>query len=158
MGVVAFKKDKRRAEFDRVEPKAPPKAKGLTTTGQTKQGPWRRREVRVDVRVKSCLSMQHYTDTGGYKAIGSQPTWRFLAKQPPCDHSFGADFTTLDPQAPQLAKRLLIPRTKLAYRFEFGGSAGLEPLPGGRGAFIFFSRTDYAVEPPRQVFEGATGL
>ncbi len=102
--------------------------------------------------------MHHYTDKDGYNVIGSQPTWRFVAGQPPGEHPFGAYFTTLAPETPHLAKRLRIPRTKLAYRFEFTGSQGLAPLEGGRGAYVFFSPVDYLVEPPRQVYHGETGL
>lgn len=104
------------------------------------------------------MTVQHYTDKDGFHVIGSQPTWRFVAAQPPGDHPFGTYFTTLGPDTLHLAKRLRIPRTKLGFRFEFTGQDGLEPLEGGRGAFIFLSRVDYLVERPRQVFQGETGL
>lgn len=102
--------------------------------------------------------MQHYTDKDGFDVIGSQPTWKFVAAKPPGDHPFGAYFTTLGPDTPHLAKKLRIPRTKLAFRFEFTGEDGLEPLDGGRGAFIRLSRVDYFVEQPRQIFKGETEL
>jgi hypothetical protein len=102
--------------------------------------------------------MYHYTDRDGYNAIGSQGTWLFHAGQPPGDHPVGAYFTTLGPDTKNLAQRLRIPRSKVKYVFEFSGSDGLEPLPGGRGEYIFYSPTDYEVEPSRQIFAGETGL
>lgn len=102
--------------------------------------------------------MQHYTDLNGYNGISSHPTWRLVAAAPPGEHPFGAYFTNLGPETRHLAKRLRIPKSKLAYRFEFVGEEGLEPMDGGRGAFILFSACDYLVEPPRQRFKGPTGL
>lgn len=101
--------------------------------------------------------MHHYTDSAGFKSIGSQPTWHFLASEPPGSHPFGAYFTTLPPNTLHLVKRLRIPRSKIEYVFEFVGDPGLVPLRGGRGDFIFFSKADYPVEPPRHVFKGRTG-
>lgn len=77
---------------------------------------------------------------------------------PPGQHSFGAYFTTLGPETRDLAQKLMIPRSKLAFRFEFTGDEGLRPLRGGRGSFVFFSKVDYVVTEPRQVFKGETGL
>lgn len=102
--------------------------------------------------------MIHYTDKDGYDSIRSQPTWRFKAPQPPGDHPFGAYFTTLTPDTKNLAKRLGVPRRKLAYRFEFTDVGDLTPLPGDRGEYIFYSATDYDVLEDRQQFCGETGL
>jgi len=103
-------------------------------------------------------SMNHFTNRDGYMAISSQPTWLFKAAQPPGDHPFGAYFTTLDTTAPGLAARLRIPREKLAYIFSFNPPGELQPLPGGRGDYIFFSPTDYPVPRAAQTFGGPTGL
>lgn len=102
--------------------------------------------------------MFHYTDRDGYNAIVSQPTWRFKAAQPPGDHPFGAYFTDLPPTTPNLAKRLGVPRRKLAYDFEFVDAGDLTPLPGKRGDHIFYSPGDYDVVRERQIGHGATGL
>ncbi len=102
--------------------------------------------------------MQHYTNKSGYEGIGSQSDWRFLAGRPPGDHPIGAYFTSLGPDTRDLAQKLMIPRSKLMYRFEFSGDGGLQPLRGGRGAFVFYSSTDYVVTPLRQVYKGETGL
>lgn len=97
----------------------------------------------------------HYTDEEGYKAIASRPIWTFEAAQPPGNHPFGAYFTTLGPQAPNLAQRLRIPRRKLAYAFCFTADpADFQPIRGGRGTFIVLSSSDYTVEKDRQVFAG----
>ena len=102
--------------------------------------------------------MQHYTNKTGYDGIGCRRDWRFLAGKPPGGHPIGAYFTSLGPETRDLAQKLMIPRSKLMFRFDFTGDEGLEPLRGGRGAFVFFSRVDYVVTPPRQVFKGETGL
>jgi hypothetical protein len=102
--------------------------------------------------------MNHFTNDDGYKAISSQPTWTFKASQPPGDHPFGAYFTTLDEKERGLAARLRIPREKLAYIFSFSPKGGLQPLPGGRGQYIFYSPTDYSVPPELQDRHGPTEL
>ena len=98
----------------------------------------------------------HYTDLAGHNAIGSQPIWRFVAAQPPGDRPVGAYFTNLGPDTPNLAQRLRIPRTKLEFQFCFASSDDFEPLRGGRGAYIFYSPTDYLVDPPRQQYRGTS--
>lgn len=98
--------------------------------------------------------MFHYTDSEGHKAISSQPTWLFKAQKPPGPHPVGAYFTTLGPDAPNLAARLRIPRAKLEFVFSFTGDQGLKSLAGGRGAYVFWSPQDYEVEPSRQVYNG----
>lgn len=100
----------------------------------------------------------HFTNKVGYDGIRSQREWRFRAAQPPGEHERGAYFTTLDASAPRLAARLGIPREKLAYLFAFTGQVGLEPMNGGRGSYILFSRLDYLVAPERQAGHGPTGL
>lgn len=94
--------------------------------------------------------MNHYTDSAGYSAITSQLDWLFIAHQPPGDHPKGAYFTTLEPGTPNLANKLRIPRTKLAFVLSFRDQADLIPLRGGRGAYIFYSPTDYTVSRERQ--------
>jgi hypothetical protein len=96
----------------------------------------------------------HYTDGDGFNAIRAQPIWVFKAAQPAGDHPRGAYFTTVGPDAPNLAKRLRIPKAKIAFVFYFSDGSDLKPLPGGRGAFIFFSPDDYAVEKNRQIDHG----
>jgi len=104
--------------------------------------------------------MNHFTDLPGWNAIRSQREWFFKAKQPPGDHPFGAYFTSLESGEPNLATKLRIPREKLAYLFTFRDREprDLLRLPGGRGRFIFYSLDDYAVEEPRQLANGETGL
>lgn len=102
--------------------------------------------------------MNHFTNKTGYNAIGSQTSWCFKASEPPTDHPAGAYFTTLSPQAPNLAVRLRIPRDKLEFLFQFYDAGDLRPLPGGRGAYIFYSPLDYVVVEGRQEYKGATGL
>lgn len=102
--------------------------------------------------------MYHYTDKEGYDAIRSQPVWKFKAAQPPGDHPFGAFFTTLGPDTRNLAKRLGIPRRKLAYFFCFRDAGDLKRLPGDRGDVVFYSPKDYEVSADRQIDHGETGL
>lgn len=102
------------------------------------------------------MNLIHYTDQDGYNAIRSQVTWHFVAAQPPGDHPFGAYFTSLGKTTKNLAQRLRVPKTKLAYFFEFTDVGDLKPLPGGRGQFIVYSPTDYDVESGRQLGHGAT--
>ncbi len=103
--------------------------------------------------------MNHFTNERGFGSIGSQPVWLFRAQKPPGDHPVGAYFTTLDASAPNLAARLRIPRSKLAYVFSFAEHDGdLRPLRGGRGRYVHYSPHDYSVEVERQISKGATGL
>ncbi len=102
--------------------------------------------------------MNHFTDKPGWNGIRSAPDWLFRAAKPPDERPFGAYFTTLPATAPNLAARLGIPRSKLAYIFTFSGEQGLEPARGGRGQYVFLSRNDYRVEQPRQLASGETGL
>jgi hypothetical protein len=88
----------------------------------------------------------HYTDGDGFNGIRAQPIWVFKAAQPAGDHPRGAYFTTLGPDTGNLAKRLRVPKAKIAFVFCFVDGSDLIPLPGGRGAFIFYSRDDYEVE------------
>lgn len=100
-------------------------------------------------------SMFHFTNKDGHDAVASQPDWVFEASQPPPpEHPFGAYFTTLLPSTIKLASRLRIPRAKITYFFEFMDDGKLRPLPGGRGAYVFYSPTDYTVERPRQLDHG----
>jgi len=77
--------------------------------------------------------MYHYTNNDGFKAISSQVDWRFKAQKPPGPHPVGAYFTQLPPDMPDICAKLLIPRTKVEYLFEFTGDSGLTPLDGGKG-------------------------
>ena len=97
----------------------------------------------------------HYTDKMAYGAISALRDWVFKAEQPPAGHPFGAYFTSLDEHTPCLAKRLRIPKGKVAFFFCFADVGDLRPLPGGRGAFIFYSAQDYRVVEERQVRSGA---
>src|SRR5438034_5151452 len=103
-------------------------------------------------------SLFHFTNDKGYKAISSQPTWLFKASKPPGDHPKGAYFTTLPPGTKNLAKRLFVRGSadKVTFTFSFSGGEDLKPLEGGRGAFIFYSETDYPVEKERQGPHGPT--
>lgn len=102
------------------------------------------------------MSLFHYTNTAGYHSIRSQVDWRFVAAQPPGRHPFGAYFTTLGRNTNNLAQRLRIPKSKIAYFFQFTDLGDLTPLPGGRGQFIFYSPTDYDVDEARQSDHGVT--
>lgn len=97
------------------------------------------------------VAMNHFTDTEGFNAISSQKEWVFVAEQPPGDHPKGAYFTTLNVDTINLAQRLRIPKSKTEHYFSFRDQGDLEPLRGGRGRFIFFSRTDYRVVKQRQL-------
>ena len=102
------------------------------------------------------MSPFHYTDQAGYIAIRSQVVWHFEAAQPPGLHPFGAYFTTLGRSTKSLAQRLRIPKSKVAFFFEFTDIGDLTPLPGGRGQYIFYSPTDYDVDQSRQINHGVT--
>ena len=102
------------------------------------------------------MSLFHYTDQPAYNAIRSQVVWHFVAAQPPGQHPCGAYFTTLGRNTKNLAQRLRIPKSKTAFFFEVADLGDLMPLPGGRGQFIFYSPTDYDVDPPRQIDHGVT--
>lgn len=100
----------------------------------------------------------HFTNGDGFKAIGCQPTWVFKASKPPGDHPSGAYFTTLPPGTRNLAKRLFVRggAEKVRFVFSFWGADHLQPLEGGRGAFIFYSTDDYHVDRSRQGPYGPT--
>ena len=100
--------------------------------------------------------MNHFTNKAGWNSIRSARTWCFQASSPPpaSGHPVGAYFTTLRPDAPNLATRLGLPRAKVAYLFAFSADDGLVPLRGGRGAYVFYSKHDYLVAPERQLYEG----
>jgi hypothetical protein len=100
--------------------------------------------------------MLHYTDEAGHKAISSQVDWTFKAAQPPGDRPFGAYFTTLRPDAHRFSARTRIPKVKQIFAFGFDGDHALEPVAGGKGAYIFFSAVDYTVAQPRQRYHGPT--
>jgi hypothetical protein len=100
--------------------------------------------------------MHHYTDLGGYNAIRATPVWRFIASQPAGNHPFGAYFTTLPANTPNLAKKLRIPASKLTHIFVFVDVGDLNALPGGRGAYVLFAPVDYHVARDRQIHHGAT--
>lgn len=102
--------------------------------------------------------MRHYTNKPGFDAIRSQTTWCFKANKPPDAKPYGAYFTTLSPETPNLAKRLRIPRGKLLHQFVFFGAHGLRRLSGDRGEYVLFAAEDYMVTPVRQEFHGKTGL
>jgi hypothetical protein len=100
----------------------------------------------------------HYTDAKGYKAISSQQTWLFKASKPPGAHPRGAYFTNLPPGTKNLGKKLFVRgcADKIAFVFCFCGGDDRKPLEGGRGAFIFYSVDDYAVEKERHGPHGST--
>jgi len=102
------------------------------------------------------MPQHHYTNRTGYNAIRAPVVWHFIAAQPPGNRPFGAYFTTLAPGTKGMAKRLRIPRSKLAFAFIFLDVGDLTPVSGGRGEFIFYSPVDYDVDQPRQFFAGAT--
>ena len=106
----------------------------------------------------NALPLYHYTNTAGYNGIRAQPIWRFLARKPPGKRPVGAYFTYLSPDTPKLAKRLGIPRSKLAYMFVFADAGDLQSLDGGRGDWILYSPVDYEVTEDRQILCGPTGL
>jgi hypothetical protein len=91
----------------------------------------------------------HYTDEAGYKAIVAQPTWKFMASQPPGGNPLGAYFANKPPDFPRLFK-LGIPKSKREFYFCFVDIGDLSALPGGRGDYISYSPTDYEVDRSRQ--------
>jgi hypothetical protein len=104
------------------------------------------------------MEVFHYTDRSGYNGISSAPTWLFRAAAPPT-HPIGSYFTNLSEDHPLLARKLRIPREKTEWRFCFSGEArveddGLIRLEGGRGDYIFYSPSDYAVHRRRQLRSG----
>lgn len=98
--------------------------------------------------------MNHFTNREGYNGIAAVSPWLFRASQPPAGRPFGAYFTVLPPGTLRLAKRLRIPKAKTEYVFSFVDRGDLVPLPGGRGAFIFYSAGDYTVDRDRQIYAG----
>jgi hypothetical protein len=94
--------------------------------------------------------MLHYTDKRSWNAIRSQVDWTFKASKPPGPHPAAAYFTTLPPDARNLASRLGIPATKIEYVFCFVDVGDLTPLAGDRGRFIFCFAGDYLVPKSRQ--------
>ncbi len=106
-------------------------------------------------------AMNHFTDKDGFDGIRSQVDWTFRAVQPRALHNpRGAYFTTWGPNEPNLAKKIFVPRAKLAYRFEFTQPSPLKNYPGGRGRLkcVFYSPEDYVVPNDYQIFQGVTGL
>jgi hypothetical protein len=95
--------------------------------------------------------MLHYTDKSAWNSIRSQIEWTFKAHKPPGHHPAAAYFTTLPPNTPNLANRLRISVSKIEYVFCFVDAGDLLPLPGDRGAYIFFSEDDYVVSRNRQL-------
>jgi hypothetical protein len=100
----------------------------------------------------------HYTNDKGYKAISSQQTWLFKASKPPCDHPRGAYFTNYAPGTKNLNKLLFVRgcADKTNFVFSFAGGEDLEPIKGGRGEHVFYSKEDYPVAKERQLAHGAT--
>lgn len=89
--------------------------------------------------------------------MSSQILWTFKAHKPPGPHPVAAYFTTFPPDTPNLANRLRIPVAKIEYVFCFVDAGDLSPLPGGRGAYIFFFEGDYTVPKERQIDCGPRG-
>ena len=101
--------------------------------------------------------MYHYTDRAGYNGIRATEDWYFKAAQPPArGHPFGAYFTTLPRETPNLAQRLRIPLIKTGFFFAFSDADDLAPLRGGRGKYVFYSPDDYRVVANRQQASGDT--
>jgi hypothetical protein len=100
-------------------------------------------------------TIYHYTNKRGYNAIKATPEWCFKAFQPlALGHPFGAYFTMLGPETPNLAKRIRVPREKIEFTFSFLDQNDLTPLRGGRGTHICFSPADYTVAQDRQLYHG----
>lgn len=104
------------------------------------------------------MDLFHYTDKHGFNAIGSQVVWLFRRKQRRPDIPSGAFFTSLSRDAPAFSARTRIPKEKQACAFQFRDAGDLKPLDGGRGAYIFYSREDYAVGPDRQISPAPKGV
>lgn len=102
-------------------------------------------------------AMNHYTDAVGHKAIRALPVWHFRAGTPRTPtRERGCYFTTLTPDTRNLAQRIRVSREKTQFLFSFDDAGDLQPIAGGRGAYIFWSRNDYLVAEDRQRFEGPT--
>jgi hypothetical protein len=108
------------------------------------------------------MSLLHYTDRVGYKAIQSQETWVFKAGRQRLGHlPYGAYFTSLELNKPTAAlffARTRIPRSKRKFVFQFRDAQDLISLDGDRGRFVFYSPEDYAVASDRQELSGETNL
>jgi hypothetical protein len=102
------------------------------------------------------MAKYHYTNSNGRKAISAQPDWTFRASKPPGPHPVGAYFTPLPPSMPRLCSKLLIPREKVEYVFEFAAGEELLPVEGGRGQHVVYSPADYVVPRAggRQIYAG----
>jgi hypothetical protein len=98
----------------------------------------------------------HYTNIDGHNAISSQPDWKFRALKPPGPHPIGAYFTQLLPNTRGLCRKLLIPRAKIEFVFEFGSGDDLISIEGGRRQHVAYSPVDYIVTRAshRQTFNG----
>jgi len=94
--------------------------------------------------------MLHYTNKPGWNAIRSQVDWTFKIHPPPTDHPEAAYFTTLEPNTVNLANRLRIPKEKIEYVFCFEDAEDLLPIEGDRGAYVFYSPSNYIVVQSRQ--------
>ncbi|MEX0703486.1 MAG: hypothetical protein WD069_15430 [Planctomycetales bacterium] len=96
----------------------------------------------------------HYTDEDGYKAIASQPVWKFKASRPErIDNPFGAYFTTEPPDAKNLAEKIGVSWQKTRFYFAFADYGDLRPVGTSRPARYqrkFYSPIDYEVELHRQ--------
>lgn len=94
--------------------------------------------------------MLHYTDKTSWNSIRSQVDWTFKAHKPRGPHPAAVYFTTLPPNTPNLASRLRIPSSKVAFVFCFANAGDLTPLSGGRGEYILYYLGDYVVVKDRQ--------
>ncbi len=107
------------------------------------------------------ILVYHYTDRAGYNAIHSQVDWVFKAHEQRRKglrdvRPFGAYFSLLPPDAPEISVRLMVPKEKQEFVFIFRSTEDLQPLRGGRGKHVLFSPEDYNVERGRQVWCGPT--
>jgi hypothetical protein len=99
--------------------------------------------------------MHHYTNRAGFNGIHAHATWPFKANQPRQQrHPFGAYFTMLGPDTPNLCKKLFIPNEKREFCFSFNPPTPLRPLEEKRGVVhqIYYSPVDYYVPREHQIF------
>lgn len=101
-------------------------------------------------------TMNHFTDRKGWNGIRAASPWCFRAHRQRGGRPTGAYFTTLFPTDANFYSVTRVPVAKRNYRLTFVDVGDLRKRRGPLGRYVFYSRTDYFVEKPRQQYEGST--